>query len=48
MKRNCRIWKREQNRQNKKKENDKNITTIMFNSDEVLVLSNEFLHVDEQ
>ena len=48
MKRNCRIWKREQNRQNKKKENDKNITIIMFNSDEVLVLSNEFLHVDEQ
>ena len=26
MKRNCQIWKREQNRQNKEKENDKNIT----------------------
>ena len=48
MKRNCQIWKREQNRQNKEKENDKNITTTMFNSDGVLVLSNECLHVDEQ
>ena len=48
MKRNCQIWKREQNRQNKEKENDKNITTTMFNSDGVLVLSNECLHIDEQ
>ena len=48
MKRNCRIWKNEQNKQNQEKEDDKNTTTFVFNSDEVLVLLDECLHVDEQ
>ena len=47
MKRNCQIWKREQNKQNHEKD-DKNTTTSVSNSDEVLVLSDGCLHVDEQ
>ena len=47
MKRNCEIWKREQNKQNQEKD-DKNTTTFVSNSDEVLVLSDGCLHVDEQ
>ena len=48
MKRNYRIWKREQNRQNQEKEYEKNTTTSVSNNDEFLVLSNECLHVDKQ
>ena len=48
MKRNCHVWKKKQNKQNQKKEDDKNTTVFVFNSDEVLVLSNEYLQVDEQ
>ena len=48
MKRNYRIWKKEQNRQNQEKEDEKNTTASLSNNDEVLVLSNECLHVDEQ
>ena len=48
MKRNCLIWKREQNKQNQGKEDDKNTTAFVSNSDEVLVLSDGCLHVDEQ
>ena len=47
MKMNCRIWKKEQNRQDQEKEDDKNITTSISNNDEVLVLLNECLYVDE-
>ena len=47
MKRNCQIWKRKQNEQNQEKD-DKNTTTPISNNDEVLVLSNECLHVDEK
>ncbi|KAL6319697.1 hypothetical protein AAG906_026766 [Vitis piasezkii] len=39
--------KRKQNKQKKKKD-DKNISASISNSDEVLVLLNECLHVDEQ
>ena len=47
---NCCIWKREHNKQNQKNKNknDKNTTTSTSNSDEVLVLSDECLHVDEK
>ena len=47
MKRNYRTWK---NRieQNQEKEDEKNITTYISNGGEVLMLSNECLHVDEQ
>ena len=48
MKRNCQIWKREQNKQNQEKEDDKNTIVSISNNDEVLMLSNECLHVDEQ
>ncbi|KAL6333440.1 hypothetical protein AAG906_028625 [Vitis piasezkii] len=48
MKRNCRIWKMEQNKQNQEKEDDKNTIASVSNNDEVLMLSNECLHVDEQ
>ena len=48
MKRNCQIWKREQNKQNQEKEDDKNTIVSISNNDEVLMLSNKCLHVDEQ
>ena len=48
MKRNCRIWKMEQNKQNQEKEDDKNIIASVYNNDEVLMLSNECLQVDEK
>ena len=35
MKRNCQIWKREQNRKNQEKEDDKNTIAFVSNSDEV-------------
>ena len=48
MKRNCQIWKKEHNKQNWEKEYDKTTIASVSNSDEVLVLLDECLHVNEQ
>ena len=49
MKKNCRVWKREQNQGNQKKEENKNTTTPFTCSDEdVAIVVEECLHVDDQ
>ena len=49
MKKNCRVWKREQNQGNQKKEEKKNTTTPVTCSDEdFAVVVEEYLHVGDQ
>ena len=49
MKKNCRVWKREQNKENQKKEENKNtIATVTRGDENVTVLVNECLHIGDQ
>ena len=49
MKKNCRVWKREQNKENHKKEENNIITALIIRGDEdVAVLINECLHIGDQ
>ena len=49
MKKNCRVWKREQNQGNQKKEENKNTTApITCGDEDVAVVVEECLYVGDQ
>ena len=49
LKKNCRVWKREQNKENQKKEENKHtIAPVTRGDEDVAVLVNECLHISDQ